>query len=284
VRDLNDERGKRIKSVGPAKAATLLGFNGAPQAGDTFHVMETEQEVRDIANKRLQLQREQSLRTSHRTTLEEIGNRIAQGGFQELNIIVKGDVDGSVEALSDALIKLSTEKIAVSVIHKAVGQITESDVSLAAASQAIIIGFQVRPSAQARKEAEQEGIDIRLYSIIYDAIHDVKTAMEGMLKPIIKEEATATLEVRQVYRISKVGTVAGAFVVSGKVSRTDKARLIHDGIVKFTGEINALKRFKDDVKEVNQDFECGISLLNYNDIQEGDTIETFREIEVKQKL
>jgi len=193
-------------------------------------------------------------------------------------------VDGSVEALSDALIKLSTEKIAVSVIHKAVGQITESDVSLAAASQAIIIGFQVRPSAQARKEAEQEGIDIRLYSIIYDAIHDVKTAMEGMLKPIIKEEATATLEVRQVYRISKVGTVAGAFVVSGKVSRTDKARLIHDGIVKFTGEINALKRFKDDVKEVNQDFECGISLLNYNDIQEGDTIETFREIEVKQKL
>ena len=284
VRDLNDERGKRIKSVGPAKAATLLGFNGAPQAGDTFHVMETEQEVRDIANKRLQLQREQSLRTSHRTTLEEIGNRIAQGGFQELNIIVKGDVDGSVEALSDALIKLSTEKIAVSVIHKAVGQITESDVSLAAASQAIIIGFQVRPSAQARKEAEQEGIDIRLYSIIYDAIHDVKTAMEGMLKPIIKEEATATLEVRQVYRISKVGTVAGAFVVSGKVSRTDKARLIHDGIVKFTGEINALKRFKDDVKEVNQDFECGISLLNYNDIQVGDTIETFREIEVKQKL
>ena len=284
VRDLNDERGKRIKSVGPAKAATLLGFNGAPQAGDTFHVMETEQEVRDIANKRLQLQREQSLRTSHRTTLEEIGNRIAQGGFQELNIIVKGDVDGSVEALSDALIKLSTEKIAVSVIHKAVGQITESDVSLAAASQAIIIGFQVRPSAQARKEAEQEGIDIRLYSIIYDAIHDVKTAMEGMLKPIIKEEATATLEVRQVYRISKVGTVAGAFVVSGKVSRTDKARLIHDGIVKVTGEINALKRFKDDVKEVNQDFECGISLLNYNDIQEGDTIETFREIEVKQKL
>lgn len=284
VRDLSDERGKRIKSVGPAKAATLLGFNGAPQAGDTFHVMETEQEVRDIANKRLQLQREQSLRTSHRTTLEEIGNRIAQGGFQELNIIVKGDVDGSVEALSDALIRLSTEKIAISVIHKAVGQITESDVSLAAASQAIIIGFQVRPSAQARKEAEQEGIDIRLYSIIYDAIHDVKTAMEGMLKPIIKEESTATLEVRQVYRISKVGTVAGAFVVSGKVSRTDKARLIHDGIVKYTGEINALKRFKDDVKEVTQDFECGISLLNCNDIQEGDTIETFREIEVKQKL
>ncbi len=284
VKDLSDERGKHIDSVGPAHAATLLGFNGAPQAGDTFHVMATEQEVRDIANKRLQLQREQSLRTSRRPTLEDIGNRIAMGGFQELNIIVKGDVDGSVEALSDALIKLSTKKIAVNVIHKAVGQITESDVSLAAASQAIIIGFQVRPSAQARKEAEQEGIDIRLYSIIYDAIHDVKTAMEGMLKPIIKEEQTATLEVRQVYHISKVGTVAGAFVTDGKVHRTDKARLIRDGIVKFTGEINALKRFKDDVKEVASNFECGISLSNCNDILEGDIIETFHEIEIKQKL
>lgn len=284
VKDLTDERGKHIDNVGPSRAATLLGFNGAPQAGDTFHVMETEQEVREIASKRLQLQREQSLRTSHRPTLEDIGNRIAMGGFQELNIIVKGDVDGSVEALSDSLIKLSTKKIAVNVIHKAVGQITESDVSLAAASQAIIIGFQVRPSAQARKEAEQEGIDIRLYSIIYDAIHDVKSAMEGMLKPIIKEEQTATLEVRQVYHISKVGTVAGAFVTDGKVHRSDKARLIRDGIVKFTGEINALKRFKDDVKEVNANFECGISLTNCNDILEGDVIETFREIEVKQKL
>ena len=284
VKDLSDERGKHIDSVGPAHAATLLGFNGAPQAGDTFHVMATEQEVRDIANKRLQLQREQSLRTNRRPTLEDIGNRIAIGGFQELNIIVKGDVDGSVEALSDALIKLSTKKIAVNVIHKAVGQITESDVSLAAASQAIIIGFQVRPSAQARKEAEQEGIDIRLYSIIYDAIHDVKTAMEGMLKPIIKEEQTATLEVRQVYHISKVGTVAGAFVTDGKVHRSDKARLIRDGIVRFTGEINALKRFKDDVKEVASNFECGISLTNCNDILEGDTIETFHEIEIKQKL
>ena len=284
VKDLSDERGKHIDAVGPARAATLLGFNGAPQAGDTFHVMSTEQEVREIANKRLQLQREQSLRTSRRPTLEDIGNRIAMGGFQELNIIVKGDVDGSVEALSDSLIKLSTKKIAVSVIHKAVGQITESDVSLAAASQAIIIGFQVRPSAQARKEAEQEGIDIRLYSIIYDAIHDVKTAMEGMLKPIIKEEQTATLEVRQVYHISKVGTVAGAFVTDGKVHRSDKARLIRDGIVKFTGEINALKRFKDDVKEVASNFECGISLTNCNDILEGDMIETFHEIEIKQKL
>ena len=284
VKDLSDERGKHVDHVGPARAATLLGFNGAPQAGDTFHVMNSEQEMRDIANKRLQLQREQSLRTNKRPTLEDIGNRIAIGGFQELNLIVKGDVDGSVEALSDALIKLSTKKIAVNVIHKAVGQITESDVSLAAASQAIIIGFQVRPSAQARREADQEGIDVRLYSIIYDAIHDVKTAMEGMLKPIIKEEQTGTLEVRQVYHISKVGTVAGAFVIDGKVHRSDKARLIRDGIVKFTGEINALKRFKDDVKEVTTNFECGISLTNCNDILEGDLIETFHEIEIKQKL
>ena len=284
VKDLSDERGKHVDHVGPARAATLLGFNGAPQAGDTFHVMNSEQEMRDIANKRLQLQREQSLRTNKRPTLEDIGNRIAIGGFQELNLIGKGDVDGSVEALSDALIKLSTKKIAVNVIHKAVGQITESDVSLAAASQAIIIGFQVRPSAQARKEADQEGIDVRLYSIIYDAIHDVKTAMEGMLKPIIKEEQTGTLEVRQVYHISKVGTVAGAFVIDGKVHRSDKARLIRDGIVKFTGEINALKRFKDDVKEVTTNFECGISLTNCNDILEGDLIETFHEIEIKQKL
>ena len=284
VKDLSDERGKHVDHVGPARAATLLGFNGAPQAGDTFHVMNSEQEMRDIANKRLQLQREQSLRTNKRPALEDIGNRIAIGGFQELNLIVKGDVDGSVEALSDALIKLSTKKIAVNVIHKAVGQITESDVSLAAASQAIIIGFQVRPSAQARKEADQEGIDVRLYSIIYDAIHDVKTAMEGMLKPIIKEEQTGTLEVRQVYHISKVGTVAGAFVIDGKVHRSDKARLIRDGIVKFTGEINALKRFKDDVKEVTTNFECGISLTNCNDILEGDLIETFHEIEIKQKL
>jgi len=284
VKDLSDERGKHRDNVAPAKAATLLGFNGAPQAGDTFHVMETEQEAREIANKRLQLQREQSLRTNKRPTLEDIGQRIAMGGFQELNLIVKGDVDGSVEALSDSLIKLSTKKIAVNVIHKAVGQITESDISLAAASQAIIIGFQVRPSGQARKEAEKEGIDIRLYSIIYDAIHDVKTAMEGMLKPLIKEEQTATIDVRQVYHITKVGTVAGAFVTDGKVHRSDKARLIRDGIVKFTGEINALKRFKDDVKEVASNFECGISLNNCNDIQEGDTIETFHEIEIKQKL
>lgn len=284
VRDLSDERGKRVKEVRPSQAATLLGFNGAPQAGDTFHVMESEQEVREIAGKRLQLQREQSLRTSHRTTLEDLAGRINIGGVQELKLIVKGDVDGSVEALSDSLIKLSTEKVVVSVIHKAVGQITESDVSLAAASSAIIIGFEVRPSAGARREAEKEGIDIRLYSIIYDAIDDVQSAMEGLLKPIIKEEQTATLEVRQVYHISKVGMVAGAFVTSGKVHRSDKVRLVREGIVKFTGAINALKRYKDDVHEVSQDLECGISFVGFNDIAEGDVIEAFREIEVKQTL
>ena len=284
VKDLTDERGRKIKSVGPSRAATLLGLNGAPQAGDTFHVMDSEQEVRDIANKRLQLQREQGIRTQHRIGLEEIGARIAMGGVEELNIIVKGDVDGSVEALSDSLINLSTEKIQVNVIHKAVGQISENDIVLAAASNAIIIGFQVRPSKGARTEAEKQGVDIRLYSVIYDAIEEVKEAMEGLLKPIVKEEVTALVEVRQVYRISKVGLVAGAYVVDGKVSRTNKARLIRDGIVIFTGEINALKRFKDDVKEVSTNFECGISLTNCNDIREGDTIETYQEIEVRQKL
>ncbi|MBP5360217.1 MAG: translation initiation factor IF-2 [Bacteroidaceae bacterium] len=284
VKDLTDERGRKIKSVGPSRAATLLGLNGAPQAGDTFHVMDSEQEVRDIANKRLQLQREQGIRTQHRIGLEEIGARIAMGGVEELNIIVKGDVDGSVEALSDSLINLSTEKIQVNVIHKAVGQISENDIVLAAASNAIIIGFQVRPSKGARTEAEKQGVDIRLYSVIYDAIEEVKEAMEGLLKPIVKEEVTALVEVRQVYRISKVGLVAGAYVVDGKVSRTNKARLIRDGIVIFTGEINALKRFKDDVKEVSTNFECGISLTNCNDIREGDTIETYQEVEVRQRL
>ncbi len=265
-------------------AATLLGFNGAPQAGDTFHVMETEQEAREIANKREQLQREQNLRTHKILTLDEVGRRIKLGSFKELNIIVKGDVDGSVEALSDSFIKLSTENIAVNVIHKGVGQISENDVTLAAASQAVIVGFQVRPSQAARKQADNEGVEIRLYSIIYDAIEEVKTAMEGMLEPVLKEEMTATLEVRQVYHISKVGYVAGAYVIDGKVKRSDKARLIRDGIVIFTGAINALKRFKDDVKEVTTNFECGISLTNCNDIKEGDIIETFQEVEVKQKL
>ncbi|MEG1861657.1 MAG: translation initiation factor IF-2 [Bacteroidaceae bacterium] len=284
VKALFNERNQRVDSIGPARAATLLGFNGAPQAGDTFHVMETEQEVRDIATKREQLQREQGIRTQKMLTLDEVGRRIALGGFQELNVIVKGDVDGSVEALSDSLIKLSTEKIVVNVIHKGVGQISENDVTLAAASEAIIIGFQVRPSIAARRQAEQQGVDIRLYSIIYDAIEEVKTAMEGMLEPVLKEEITSTIDVRQVYRITKVGTVAGAFVSDGKVKRSDKARLIRDGIVVFTGQIDALKRFKDDVKEVNVNFECGISLVNFNDIQEGDVIETFQEVEVKQKL
>ncbi len=284
VKAMFNERNQRVTEIGPAQAATILGLNGAPTAGDTFHVMNTEQEAREITSKREQLQREQGLRTQKMLTLDEVGRRIALGGFQELNVIVKGDVDGSIEALSDSLIKLSTEKIAVNVIHKAVGQISESDVALAAASEAIIIGFQVRPSATARKLAEQQGVDIRLYSIIYDAIEEVKAAMEGMLAPEVKEEVTATLEVRQVYHISKVGTVAGAYVVDGKVQRTNKVRLIRDGIVVHTGQINALKRFKDDVKEVSTNFECGISLVNYNDIREGDMLETFQEVEVKAKL
>ena len=284
VKALFNERNQRVQEVGPSQAATLLGFNGAPQAGDQFHVMETEQEAREIANKREQLQREQDLRTHKMLTLDEVGRRIKLGSFKELNIIVKGDVDGSVEALSDSFIKLSTETIAVNVIHKGVGQISENDVTLAAASQAVIVGFQVRPSQMARKLAEKEGVEIRQYSVIYDAIEEVKEAMEGMLEPVLKEELTATIEVRQVYHISKVGFVAGAYVMDGKVKRSDKARLIRDGIVIFTGEINALKRFKDDVKEVTTNFECGISLTNCNDIKEGDIIETFQEIEVKQKL
>ena len=284
VKAMFNERGQRIQQSLPAEPALILGLNGAPTAGDTFHVMDTEQEAREITNKREQLRREQGLRTQKMLTLDEVGRRIALGSFQELNIIVKGDVDGSIEALSDSLIKLSTEKIQVNVIHKAVGQISESDVSLAAASDAIIIGFQVRPSVAARKMAEQEGVDIRLYSIIYDTIEEVKSAMEGMLAPEIKEENTATVEVRQVYKITKVGTVAGAFVLEGKVHRSDKVRVIRDGIVVHTGAINALKRFKDDVKEVSTNFDCGISIVNYNDIREGDILEAFTEIEVKQKL
>jgi len=284
VKALFNERGGRIQEVAPAMAATLLGFNGAPQAGDQFHVMSSEQEAREIASKREQLQREQDLRTQKMLTLDEIGRRLKQGDYQELNIIVKGDVDGSVEALSDSFIKLSTPPIQVNVIHKSVGQISENDVTLAAASEAVIVGFQVRPSQAARKLADKEGVEIRQYSVIYDAIDDVRQAMEGMLKPIVKEQVTSTIDVRQVYHISKVGTVAGAYVSDGKVKRTDKARLIRDGIVVFTGAINALKRFKDDVKEVSTNFECGISLANCNDIKEGDIIETYEEIEIKQKL
>ena len=284
IKAMFNERGQRVKQIGPSEAATVLGLNGAPTAGDTFHVMDTDQEAREIATKREQLAREQGLRTQKILTLDEIGRRIEQGGFQELNVIVKGDVDGSIEALSDSLIKLSTDKIAVRVIHKAVGQISESDVALAAASEAIIIGFQVRPSAAARKAADTHGVEIRLYSIIYDAIEEVKEAMEGMLAPEVREEVTATIEVRQVYHISKVGTVAGAYVIDGKVARSNKVRVIRDGIVVHTGDILALKRFKDDVKEVSTNFECGISIVNYNDLREGDTLEAFQEIEVKAKL
>ena len=284
VKAMFNERNQRIKEAGPAEPVLILGLNGAPQAGDAFHVIETEQEAREIANKREQLQREQGLRTQKMLTLDEVGRRIALGSFQELNIIVKGDVDGSIEALSDSLIKLSTEQIQVNVIHKAVGQISESDVTLASASQAIIIGFQVRPSQAARKYAENAGVDIRLYSIIYDALEEVKAAMEGMLAPTIKEEVTSTIEVREVFHISKVGYVAGAMVREGKVTRSDRARLIRDGIVIFTGDINALKRFKDDVKEVGTNFECGISLVACNDIKQGDIIETFKTVEVKATL
>ena len=284
VKAMFNERNQRIKQAGPSEPALILGLNGAPAAGDTFHVVETDQEAREITNKREQLQREQGLRTQKILTLDELGRRIALGNFQELNIIVKGDVDGSVEALSDSLIKLSTPQIQVNVIHKGVGQISESDVSLAAASDAIIIGFQVRPSGSAERMAEKEGVDIRKYSVIYDAIEEVKAAMEGMLAPEVKEVVTSTIEVREVFNITKVGTVAGAVVKTGKVKRSDKALLIRDGIVIFSGAINALKRFKDDVKEVGTNFECGISLVNYNDIKMGDMIETYEEVEVKQTL
>ena len=284
VKAMFNERNQRIKEAGPAEPVLILGLNGAPAAGDTFHVFDTDQEAREVANKREQLQREQGLRTQKMLTLDEVGRRLALGDFHELNVIVKGDVDGSVEALSDSLIKLSTEQIQVNVIHKGVGQISESDVTLAAASNAIIVGFQVRPSASAGKLAENEGVDIRKYSVIYDAIEEVKAAMEGMLAPTLKEQVTATIEVREVFNISKVGQVAGAMVKTGKVKRSDKARLIRDGIVVFTGNINALKRFKDDVKEVGTNFECGISLTSCNDLKVGDIIETFEEIEVMQTL
>ena len=285
IKAMFNERGQRIEKALPAEPAVILGLNGAPTAGDTFHVMDTEQEAREICNKREQLKREQGLRTQTRLTLDELGRRIALGDFQELNLVVKGDVDGSIEALSDSLIKLSTEKIQVNVIHKAVGQISENDVELAHASEnVIIIGFQVRPSAAARRLAEQYGVDIRLYSIIYDAIEEVKDAMEGMLAPTLKEEVTAQVDVRQVYHITKVGTVAGCWVTEGKVHRSDKVRVVRDGIVVHTGDILALKRFKDDVKEVGRDFECGISIVNYNDIREGDVLETYTEVEVKAKL
>ncbi len=284
VKAMFNERNQRIEKAAPSEPALILGLNGAPQAGDTFNVMETEQEARSISNRREQLQREQSLRTQKMLTLDDIGRRIAIGNFQQLNIIVKGDVDGSVEALSDSLIRLSTEEIQVNVIHKAVGQISESDVTLAAASDAVIIGFQVRPSLGARKEAEKEGVDIRLYSIIYDAIEEVTAAMEGMLSPEIKEEITGNVEVLDVFKISKVGTVAGCMVRDGKIKRSSRIRLIREGIVIFTGELDSLKRFKDDVKEVTYGYECGITICNFNDIKVGDIIESYEETEIKKTL
>ena len=284
IKAMFNERNQRVESVAPAEPVLILGLNGAPQAGDKFNVMESEREARLIANKREQLQREQGLRTQKHITLDEIGRRIAIGNFQELNIIVKGDVDGSIEALSDSLIKLSTKEIQVNVIHKAVGQITESDIMLASASNAIIVGFQVRPSMSARKLAEKEEIDIRLYSIIYDAINEIKSAMEGMLAPEIKEEIKGTAEILTVFKITKVGTIAGCIVRDGKIVRNSRVRLIRDGIVVFTGELESLKRFKDDVKEVAKGYECGLNIANYNDLHEGDFIEAFEQVEVAKTL
>lgn len=279
-----NERGKKIEEAGPATPVQILGLNGAPQAGDKFNVMDGDKEAREIANKREQLQREQSMRTQKHITLDEIGRRIAIGNFQEINIVVKGDVDGSIEALSDSLIKLSTEEIQVNIIHKGVGQISESDVLLAAASNAIIIGFQVRPSMNARKLAEKEEIDIRLYSVIYDAINEVRDAMEGMLSPEIKEEIVATVEVREIFKVKKVGTVAGCMVKEGKITRNTRIRIIRDGIVIYTGALGSLKRFKDDAKEVVSGYECGLNIENFNDIKVGDIVEGYKEVEVKKKL
>ena len=284
IKAMFNERNQRVQQAGPSEPVLILGLNGAPQAGDTFHVLDTDQEAREIATRREQLQRELGLRTQKMLTLDDIGRRIAVGNFQELNVIVKGDVDGSVEALSDSLIRLSTEEIQVNVIHKAVGQISESDVTLAAASNAIIIGFQVRPSQLARRSAEREGVEIRLYSIIYDAINDVKSAMEGMLSPEIKEEITANVEVQQVFKISKVGTVAGCIVKEGKIKRTNKVRLIRDGIVIYSGELGSLKRFKDDAKEVVAGQDCGLNIANFDNVQVGDIIEAYEETEVKKTL
>lgn len=284
VKAMYNERGLKVEEVGPATPALILGLNGAPQAGDKFNVMESDREAKDIATKRSQLQREQGLRTQKHITLDEIGRRIAIGNFQELNIIVKGDVDGSVEALSDSLIKLSTPEIQLNIIHKAVGQISESDVLLAAASNAIIVGFQVRPSLSARRLAEKEEIDVRLYSIIYNAIEEIRSAMEGMLSPEVREDIVATLEIREVFKVTKVGTVAGCYVKEGKITRNTRVRIIRDGIVIYTGDLGSLKRFKDDVKEVVGGYECGLNIHNFNDVKVGDVIEGYQEFEVKKTL
>ena len=284
IKAMYNERGNKVDEVGPATPTLILGLNGAPQAGDKFNVMDSDREAKDIATKRAQLQREQGLRTQKHITLDEIGRRIAIGNFQELNIIVKGDVDGSVEALSDSLIKLSTPEIQLNIIHKAVGQISESDVLLAAASNAIIVGFQVRPSLSARKLAEKEEIDVRLYSIIYNAIEEIRSAMEGMLMPEVREEIVATLEIREIFKVTKVGTVAGCYVKEGKITRNTRVRIIRDGIVIYTGELGSLKRFKDDVKEVVGGYECGLNIHNFNDIKAGDIVEGYQEFEVKKTL
>jgi translation initiation factor IF-2 len=284
IKAMFNERGQKITEAGPSTPVSVLGLNGAPTAGEVFNVMNDEKEARELANKREQLLRIQGLRTQKHITLEEIGRRIAIGNFQELNVIVKGDVDGSIEALSDSLIKLSTEEIHVNVIHKAVGAISESDVLLAAASNAIIIGFQVRPTGGARKLAEKEGIEIRLYSIIYDAINEVKSGIEGMLAPEEKEEVTATAEVRETFKISKVGTIAGCMVKEGKLTRTASVRIIRDGIVVYTGSLGSLKRFKDDVKEVASGYDCGLNIDGYNDIKVGDVVEAYEVVKIKRKL
>jgi translation initiation factor IF-2 len=284
VKAMHDERGKKIKEAGPSTPVSVLGLDGAPQAGDKFNVMDDEREAKDIASKRTQLQREQSVRTQRHITLDEIGRRIALGDFKELNIILKGDVDGSVEALTDSFQKLSTEEIAVNIIHKGVGAITESDVLLASASDAIIIGFNVRPAGNARQVADKEEIDIRMYSIIYDAINDLKDAMEGMLSPEMREEITGTAEIRETFKISKVGTIAGCMVINGKIFRNSNIRIIRDSVVVYTGELSTLKRFKDDVKEVSKGYDCGMQIKNYNDIRIDDVIEAFQEVAIKKKL
>ena len=281
---MHNERGQKVDQAGPSTPVQVLGMQGAPTAGDRFNSLESEIEARTVANKRLQLQREQGLRTQKHITLDEIGRRLAIGNFKELNIIVKGDVDGSIEALSDSLLKLSTQEIQVNIIHKSVGQISESDVLLASASDAIIIGFQVRPSASARKLAEQEQIDVRLYSIIYDAINEVKAAMEGMLAPSFVEKITSNVEIREVFKITKVGTIAGCMVLDGKITRNSKIRIIRDGVVIYSGDLASLKRFKDDVKEVVKGYECGLNIQNFNNIEVGDIVESYEQVEVKRKL
>jgi translation initiation factor IF-2 len=284
VRAMMDERGQKVDEAGPSAPVSILGLDGAPQAGDTFNVMDDEREAKQIAQRRQQLSREQSVRSQKSLTLEEIGRRLAVGDYQELNIILKGDVDGSIEALSDSLQRLSTPEIQVNIIHKAVGQVTESDVLLASASKAIIVGFQVRPSATARKLAEKEEIEIRLYSIIYDAINDIRDAMSGMLSPEVKEEIACTVEVRETFKISKVGTIAGCMVMDGTINRNTRVRIIRDGVVIYTGELGSLKRFKDDVREVSKGFDCGLNIKNFNDIKVGDVIEGFKEVEVQRTL